>query len=292
MICLASIPALAQEVAVPQLSPEEKVEAEIGITKVQLTYSRPSMRGRKIMGGLVPYGKLWRTGANVNTQITLGEAVDMAGVNVPAGTYSIFSIPKQETWTIIIYNELGQYGEPDSLDPNKTIAQFSVPAKEMTRTIESLDIGFDQHSPEGALLTIAWENTFVEIPIKLDTDKIIKERLAKGTQVLADDYASAAWIYYRDMKDVETALAMIDQSISMRQGDQDFETWLASLDLDTYNLPWRHLAKSEMHADLGQFEKAIATAKRSLAIAQAAKSESYIQSNTENIQKWEAKLKP
>ncbi|MFK7920869.1 MAG: DUF2911 domain-containing protein, partial [Bacteroidia bacterium] len=128
------LPIFAQEnqVLPPQLSPFEKVEAEIGISEVVLEYSRPSMRGRKIFGGLVPYDQLWRTGANVNPQITLKDPVSMAGESVPAGTYSILSIPNPQNWTIYIYNELGQYGAPEKLETDKVIAQFSVPAKEMT----------------------------------------------------------------------------------------------------------------------------------------------------------------
>ncbi|MFK7925162.1 MAG: DUF2911 domain-containing protein, partial [Bacteroidia bacterium] len=206
--------------------------------------------------------------------------------------YSILSIPNPQNWTIYIYNELGQYGAPEKLETDKVIAQFSVPAKEMTPTIQSLHIGFDQHAPNAALLTIAWENTYVEIPIEIDTETIGKQRLAKSTQALASDYASMAWIYYRDVKDVEKALAMIDKSILIQQDGKDFEAWLASVDLTTNNLPWRYTAKSDMHADLGQFEEAIAAAKHSLAIARAVKSESYIASNLEKLKKWEAKLKP
>lgn len=291
---MALTPAFAQEqqVLVPQLSPFEKVETQIGITEVTLEYSRPSMRERKIFGGLVPYDRLWRTGANVNTQITLQDPVSMAGVSVPAGTYSLLSVPSVKNWTIYIYNELGEYGAPKSLEADKIIAQFSVPAKEMTRTIQSLAIGFDQHSHNAALLTVAWENTYVEIPIEIDTEAIIKQRIAKSTQTLASDYASAAWISYRDGKDVEKALATIGHSILLRQDGKDFETWLASVDLTSNNLPWRHLAKSEMHAELGQFAAAIVEAKRSLAIAQAVKSESYIESNLKNLKKWEAEQKP
>ncbi|MEL7530962.1 MAG: DUF2911 domain-containing protein [Bacteroidota bacterium] len=291
---MAILPAFAQEqqVLVPQLSPLEKVEADIGISKIRLTYSRPSMRGRKIFGGLVPYDQLWRTGANVNTQISLQDPVKMAEQSVPAGTYSLFSIPGQSTWTFYLYSELGEYGAPESLDEDKIIAQFGVKSQSMTRTIESLAIGFDQHRPNGVHLVVAWENTYVEIPIEVNTETLAKQRLAQSTQTLADDYASTAWIYYRDLKDIEQALTMIEKSIKLRQDGKDFETWLASLDPNHYNLPWRHLAKSEMLAELGQYEQALAAAKLSLTIAEFVKDESYVKSNQENIKKWEAELKP
>ncbi len=291
-MAIASSSAQEQQISVPQLSPLEKVEAQIGITKISISYSRPSMRGRTIFGGLVPYGELWRTGANVNTQLSFQDPVVMGGLSIPAGTYSLFSIPEEESWTIILYDELGRYGVPDSLEESRVVARFKVASQSMSRTFESFDISFDNHSPSGADLALAWENTYVKIPISVDTEAITKQRLAKSTQTLADDYASTAWIYYRDLKDLAQALEMIDKSIILRQDGKSFEAWLAFVDPETYNLPWRHLAKSEMLAELGRLEEAIASAKQSLAIAEYAKSESYIKSNQENIQKWEAALEP
>lgn len=291
-ICFVSFSnhVLGQErvITTPQPSPLQKVETKIGVVDVQLAYSRPSMRGRTIFGGLVPYGKIWRTGANKNTKITFSDKVRIQNKEIEAGTYTLFTKPNADKWEIYIHTYLDKYGAPDSLDTENIVAQFSIPITSLNRKIETLSIGFENFTKVSADLVISWEKVSIPIKIDIPTDELMDANLEKARILLASDYATAAWNYFEIIGDNEKALKAIDYSLKLREGDQTFSEWLVTIDLDDWRLPWAYQVKSEIHAALGDKKSAVAAAKKALAIAEKLNdAASYVRRSKANIKKWE-----
>lgn len=155
--------AQAQEPVKARPSPLEVVTMKWEDTYVKVTYSRPHKRNRTVFGELVPYGKVWRTGANEATELTTTGDIRLADQPVPAGTYSVFSIPQKDKWTIILNSELGQWGAY-RYDESKDVLRFEVPASKLSDTYEPFTIEFEQTANE-VLLKMMWDQTGVEIPV-------------------------------------------------------------------------------------------------------------------------------
>lgn len=155
--------ARAQEPVKPRPSPLEVVSMKWEDTYVKITYSRPHKRGREIFGNLEPYGKVWRTGANEATEITTTGDIKLAGNKVPAGTYTLFTIPQEDKWTIILNSDLGQWGAY-RYDEEKDVLRFDVPTKKLPVTYEPFTIEFEQ-TANNVVLKMMWDQTGVEIPV-------------------------------------------------------------------------------------------------------------------------------
>lgn len=155
----------AQEAITPRPSPTAIVTMKYDDTYVKLTYSQPHKRDREIFGGLVPYGQVWRTGANEATEITLTGDILIHGDTLKAGTYSIFTIPQKEQWTIIINGEVGQWGAYN-YNQDADIMRFTVPVEHLTDVVwEPFTIAFEQKN-EKADLVMMWDQTKVSVPIE------------------------------------------------------------------------------------------------------------------------------
>ena len=155
--------ARAQEPVKPRPSPLEVVTMKWEDTYVKITYSRPHKKGRKIFGELVPYGKIWRTGANEATELTTTKDIKLAGNEIPAGTYTLFTIPQKDKWTIILNSDLGQWGAY-RYDESKDVIRFDVPTKQLSATYEPFTIEFEQTASE-VVLKMMWDQTGVVIPV-------------------------------------------------------------------------------------------------------------------------------
>lgn len=153
----------AQEPIKARPSPLEMVTMKWEDTYVKVTYGRPHKRGRELFGELVPYGKVWRTGANEATELTTTDDIKLAGKEVPAGTYTVFVIPYEDKWTVILNSDLGQWGAY-RYDESKDVVRFEVPTKELDVTYEPFTIEFEQTGNEVAL-KMMWGTTGVEIPV-------------------------------------------------------------------------------------------------------------------------------
>ncbi len=278
----------AQErlVPYPHLSPIQKIETKVGIVEFGLVYSRPSMRGRKIFGDLVPFNKVWRTGANKNTKIIFHDNVMIGNNALEAGTYTIFTKPSADKWEIYFHTELDEYGAPEQLDPNNIKASIIVPTMTLDQTIETFSITFNNLQLNSADLVISWENTYVPIPIKIPTNKILNDRLAAERLVLADDYSAAAFILFEKQKRHPEALEAINQSIIITENGKPFEEWLKNADYSNRHLPNKYFLKSKILAALGKQKKAIAAAEISLKIAKKVNFDYYIQENLNNLKEW------
>ena len=145
------------------LSPEEKISLDNNGTEVSVVYCRPSQKGRKIFGGLVPYGKVWRTGANAATVVSFSKDVSVGGKAVPAGEYTLWTIPNEADWTIILNKETGQWGT--NYDESEDLLRVDVPAEEITSPVEQFTIKLVS-ADDGINMNLNWENTKVIVPIR------------------------------------------------------------------------------------------------------------------------------
>ncbi len=281
-----NIRAQERQIGYPRLSPLQKIETEVGTVDFTLVYSRPSMRGRKIFGDLVPYNEIWRTGANKNTKIVFHDKVMIGATELEAGTYTIFTKPGLKEWDIYFHTELDLYGIPENLDRENIKAKIRVPAITLDQAVETFSITFNNLKLNSVDLVIAWENTYVPIPINIPTNQIINDRLAKERRVLASDYAAAAFILFEKQQRKQEALEAINQAIILTENGVPFEDWLKNADDTNRHLPDKYRLKSEILAALGAQNKAIAAAERSLKIANKVNDDFYIKVNVDNLKKW------
>jgi len=169
----------AQNLQVPVLSPLTVIEQEVGLTKVKLSYARPSAKGRKVFGGLVPYNEIWRTGANASTQLTFTEEVKIAGNSLKAGTYALYTIPGENEWTIIIHTNTRHRALSGNVYKQEEDAfRFKVKSGRTSEFVETFTISFADISTNSTNLKLAWENTQVKFPIEFDVDARVAEQIA------------------------------------------------------------------------------------------------------------------
>lgn len=258
------------QIETPAPSPFQKIEQKVGLTDVTVEYSRPSMKGRTIFGDLVPYDKMWRTGANKNTTISFSETVMVGGKEVKAGTYAIFTKPNATSWDVYLYTDSENWGTPGKWDDSKVAAMVSAPVQPMPMSIESFTITFDDLKSDGASVGMLWDNAYVALPIKTMTDKAVSasiERVMAGPA--ANDYYSAAVYYLENGKDINQAKTWIDKAVSMRS--------------DAF---WYQRQQSLIYAKAGDKKGAIKAAKSSMALAEKAGNADYVALNKKSLMEW------
>ena len=276
------------QIKVPRLSPKEKIATTIGMVEVELIYSRPSMRNRKIFGDLVPFNEVWRTGADLNTKIVFSENVLVGNQLLKAGSYTIFSKPNRDSWEVYFHAELNEYGAPDSLQSEKILATLVLDPTPLTEPIETFALTFENHTSNSVVLNLSWENTEIKIPISTDVDKIIQSMLYQANVDLARNYESAAWIYFDKEKKYLEALDAINRSIEIMEAEIPFVKWVADKsNLSNPNRPRRYLTKAQILAQLDKKNEAIVEAKKSLDIGYKIESEYYIKKCLDFIEEWE-----
>ena len=270
MLVLTSISFQAQ-IKTPQPSPTAKVEQKVGLTDVTLEYSRPSMRGRAIYGDLVPFNKKWRTGANANTKISFSTDVIIDGKDLKKGTYAMYTIPNKDSWKIIFYSDAKNWGLPQEWDDSKIALKTSVKTTPLGFKMETFTMALnDLADGDSAMLYIMWESTEVGIKINVPTESIAMKSIEKVMAgPSANDYFGAASYYKKSGKDLNQALTWIDKAVKMNP--------------DAY---WMSRQKSLIQADLGDKKGAIATAKKSLEVAEKAGNADYVKMNKESIAEW------
>ncbi|MAV61869.1 MAG: dihydrolipoamide dehydrogenase, partial [Candidatus Pelagibacter sp.] len=170
------------QVVSPQASPFSTLSQVVGLTDIKIEYSRPSMKGRVIMGNLIPYGELWRTGANANTRISFSDPVTIAGVKIPAGKYALYTRPGKDMWEVFFYNKSDNWALPEIWDVNEIAVVSESPSINIKESVESFSIEVEDITYDSAYLTISWENTkvktLIEVPTKEKTLKSIDQTLS------------------------------------------------------------------------------------------------------------------
>jgi hypothetical protein len=261
------------QIETPQPSPFSKVEQKVGLTDVTLEYSRPSMKGRTIFGDLVPYGKLWRLGANKNTMISFSDDVTIDGQTLKAGSYAIFATPNENSWDVVFYSDTNNWGAPAKWDDAKVAAKTTVETAEMPMNVETFTIMFGNLTSNSADLGFIWENTYAAVNLEVPTDDIVSASIEKTMAgPAAADYYNAAVYYSTEGKDLKKAEEWMNKAMSMIE-KPGF---------------WQLRQQSLIYAKMGDKKKAIEIAKQSLEGAKAAGNADYIKMNTESLKEWGA----
>ncbi|WP_353088325.1 DUF2911 domain-containing protein [Flavobacterium sp.] len=266
--------AIEAQVKTPQPSPKTTVQQVVGLTDVTLDYSRPSAKGRTIFGDLVPFGKLWRTGANLNSMITFSDDVTIDGKVLPKGKYALFTVPKADTWEIIFYKTTDNWGTPEEFIESDVAIRANAKPVMTDRRVETFTLSIGNITNDAADLEIAWEKTFVALKFEVPSKKAAMASIAKVLAgPTAGDYFSAAQYYFQANIDHNKALEYINKAIGMVKPGEDAPFWHLRL-------------KSLIQAKLGDKKGAIETAKLSLAGAQKEKNDDYVKMNNESIKEW------
>ncbi|MBF9253958.1 DUF2911 domain-containing protein [Pontibacter sp. 172403-2] len=263
----------AQGIKMPAPSPSSKVEQAVGLSTVTVDYSRPSAKGRTIFGDLVPYDRIWRTGANGSTDITFPDDVTLEGNKVPAGKYALYTIPGKNEWTIILHKNTELWGDGGAdYKPEQDQVRFKVKPQQNPRKVETFLIDFANVTNNSADVELLWDNVVVPFTIKTDVDsKVmsqIQEQVVNGTNVEPGLYASAANYYYNTDKDLQQALTWMKKA---NEKDAKF-----------YNLH----AQAKIQAKLKNYKDAIKTAEKSMELAQKEGNQDYVALNQKAIADW------
>lgn len=257
----------------PKPSPLGIVSQKVGLTQMEVTYSRPGVKNREIFGGLVPYDKLWRTGANAPTKLELSTRATIEGNKIPAGKYALLTIPGKDKWTIIINEDTA--ATTDKYKKENDVARFKVAANDYPKKVETFTINFTDIRPDKANMQLLWENTSVKCKVEVPTDELvekqIKEKLPKASDDNAMAYYRAAEYYHMAEKDLNQALKWINKALQTKE-----EYWMLH-------------RKANIQAELGNHKDAIETAKKSKELAQQDGNEHYVKNNEEVIKKWKNK---
>ncbi|MEO8588759.1 MAG: DUF2911 domain-containing protein [Flavobacteriales bacterium] len=270
-VLLASNALVAQDL--PQPSPKGRVEQIVGLTKVTVDYSRPSVKGRKIFGDLLPYGKVWRTGANSCTTIRISSPVKVEGADLGAGVYSLFTIPTEDTWVVIFNTDTTLWGEEDRKD-SLDVLRVKVPHVKTTELTETLTFDFESVKDDKARLDLRWENTLVSINLFADATEQalanIDAAMAKPDADFRVYNSCARFCVDRNIAPAK-ALAWAQKSVGMEK--KFWNTYTLALSL----------------AQNGKYTEAIAMAEESMKLAQEAKYDAYVSMNKERIDEWRMK---
>ena len=272
--CLFVFLTATSQMRMPQASPKSTSTQMVGLTQVDIAYSRPSMKGRTIFGDLVPFGKMWRTGANENSTVTFSEDVMINGKSLKKGKYAIFTIPKADTWDVIFYTDTDNWGTPDEWSDAKVALRANGRPEMLNRAVESFTIGLNNVENNSANLELSWEKTVVPLRIEVPTQKMAMASIEKALGgPTSGDYFSAAQYYYQSNADSQKAMSYMDKALELSK-DKPF---------------YYYRQKSLIQARLGDKKGAIETAKISLAASQAAKNADYVKMNQDSIAEWSKK---
>ncbi|TMU50598.1 DUF2911 domain-containing protein [Flagellimonas algicola] len=273
LLFVLSITELTAQLTHPKASPASVVEQAVGLSKITVRYSRPAVRGRTIFGGLVPYGRIWRVGANESTKITVDTEMEVMGKVLPKGTYALYAFPESNAWEIAFHTNLTHWGDGrKNYNPVEDLFRISVRPKKMAGHQENFLITFDDISHNSVQMKLVWANTQVAIPFKVDTHAQMEREISikLNESPTAQTYYEAARYLQEQHKDPRRALDYLNKALELGG--------------DTY---YFHRVKSLVEAELGDYKSAIASAKRSLKIAEKLEKDEFVRMNQKNIAKWE-----
>jgi tetratricopeptide (TPR) repeat protein len=266
-----AVPASAQ-IDMPPLSPEGYVKQKVGYVTVEVTYSRPSMRGRAIFGDVVPFNEVWRTGANASTKIKFSQEVTLNEHKVPAGEYALYTIPAENEWTIILSKNTklwGAYGYKEADD----LVRFKVKPEKTMYHFETFTIDIGELTGTSATLQLLWENTVVRINLGTTTDEEIVAKLDKLLNnpmvQVGNNYYGGADYYLRTHRDMDQALTWINKAIEINGAS-----------------PWYLQTKAEIMVEKGDYGEAIKIANEGVDIAKSQGDDAHVMALETMIAKW------
>ncbi len=253
---------LAQaQISMPQPSPSAKVSQTVGLMEVTVAYSRPAVKGRKVFGDLVPFGALWRTGANAATKVTFTDEVTINGVKVPKGDYSLFSMPGAAEWKVMLNKNPN--ANTNNYKAEEDVVTVTVKPMALPMNVENFTIGFSNVTSNSASLDIMWEKTAASFTITTDVDGKVMAQIEKALDPKKDAgvFYNIASYYYDTNRNTDKALELITKSVEMQP-----QFWTVHL-------------KAKIEARLKKFNDAIGTAQRSLDMARTANNMDYVRLN-------------
>ena len=251
----------AQSLKTPLPSPPQTIKQDFGVSSIELSYSRPGVKGRKVFGDLVPYSKVWRTGANNATTISFGDDVNIGTAKVPAGKYGLLTIPGKDNWTIIITKQL-EVTNPADYKQESDVARLDVKPMLMRDKIETFTMQFANVKSSTCDLEMMWENTAVVLPISSDVDVAVMKQIDEAMNKDNHPYFQAALYYLNNGKDLNQALMWFDKAIAQQP--------------DGY---WIYHQRANALAKLGRKDEAKVAAQKSIELAKDAKNDDYVRLN-------------
>lgn len=246
-----------EKIEFPDVSQRGTLKQRVGLTNIEIDYSRPNKNNREIFGGLVPFGKLWRTGADAPTKVKFSDTVKLGDKEVPAGEYALFTIPNTTEWIIVLSKDAKVQSAADYKQENDA-ARITAKPISLSAVVETFTIGLADVKGASATLHLDWDET--RVPVQLATDDVEKvssklEAAAKGTTPLDPRVAyQAASFYYDNNKDMSQAAKWIDQALAKNP--------------DAY---FMHFKKAQIQAKLGNKKEATASAQKTIEILRADK---------------------
>ncbi len=263
--------AVTAQVKMPAASPTQTLIQDFGLGKIEIVYSRPSLKGRAAFGNgslLAPTGIVWRTGANGATKVTFSHPVTIGNTTLAAGSYGLFTIPGENEWTIIFNSNSKGWGS-FTYTESEDVVRLKVKPEITSNNTETFIIGIGDITPESAAIYLKWATTLVAVPIKTDIKSTIRTQIeasTTGTAANGAAYQAAANFYYDMDKDYDKALVFVDKAIA--------------LDAKAY---WLFLLKAKTQKELGDKKGAKASAEICIKMAEAGKNADYVRSATELI---------
>jgi hypothetical protein len=213
LIILISSNAIAQQLKVPAASPLQTVKQAFGLSEITIEYSRPSVKGRVIFGDVVPFGKIWRTGANSTTKITFGDDVKVEGIDVKAGTYGFYTIPNADSWEIMLYKDLTLGGNVANYKTENEVLRVKVKPTVLGNKVETFTIGLADVTFTSTNIELTWENTRVAVSVVTEIDSKIMKTIENTIVLDTRPFYQAASYYYENNKDLKQALEWAEKAI-------------------------------------------------------------------------------
>ncbi len=257
----------AQSLVTPQPSTPQTIKQNFGLSTIELSYSRPNAKGRVIFGDLVPFGNVWRTGANSATTLTFGEEVTIGDKKIAAGKYGLLSIPGKNSWILIITKQL-DVTSPSAYKAESDLVRVNVNPVANANKIETFTMQFTNVKSSSCELNLQWENTSISLPISTDVDSKVMKQIEN---IMTKDnlpYYGAAMYYLESGKDLNQALSWFNKAVEQSPSAY-----------------YMHHQKANCLAKLGKKQEAIATATKSLELAKAAKNPDYVKLNEDLLKK-------
>jgi len=266
LFCVAAFSAsYGQDLKLPALSPTSKIIQEFSTSSIEISYSRPAIRGRKIFGGLVAYNEVWRTGANAATKVKFGEDVSISGFDLKAGEYALYTVPGEAEWEIIFNKGTGNWGA-SGYDKADDVARFKVKPKTMDKKVQSFTININNITFNSCNIELAWENTRVVLPVKADNEERINNAIDKAINEPNIPYFRAAAYYYETNQSMDKAYTYVNKAVE--ENPKAFYMW--------------HL-KAKIAQKLGKKDEAIQAAQKSIETAKGSANEAEYTRNNNKI---------
>ena len=251
----------AQQLRTPAPSPAQTIKQDFGLSDIELSYSRPGVKDRKIFGDLVPYGKVWRTGANNATTITFGDEVMIGGKKVPAGKYGLLTIPGEDEWTMIISKQT-DVSSPAAYKESEDVVRVKAKPAKVGMKAETFTMQFANVQAESVELHMRWDDLLVSLPITANVEEKVMAQINNLMNKDNRPYFGAAMYYIEKGKDMNQALAWLDKAVEQNP-----------------NAFWIHHQRANTLARLGKKAEAKAAANKSMELAKTAKNDDYVRLN-------------